>query len=510
LLMLEEIQSESRKQPDISQLVRSLKSIMSSGAETYETLAIIVREAAAAIGGHLFLSRYDAADQMFRALTWHSSVSPGDVTLDKKFMGSSYLSGQPIIVHNMSQYNYRLRPGVARLRFMSMVGVPLMTRQGLAGVLEAFAEDADHFSDLDADLLAIFAREAANVIEQVNSQREASYRAAENDFLREAAKLEQASLGSLLYTVGEAFAGVLGIDGIAVFGLDPQLKGNPLQEVMAKGFSMTDISRLKTLYGREYRKLLPAGPEGGRQELIVKQILSQDAGGVAKLLYTVPIVHRQTLHGLVVFYWWQRDKIIDMASLEKFIERMVGHITMVMGRKDIYANVQRLSFSDLLTGLANRRLFDYVLDRELKKLKRGDQPLSLLMIDLDYFKTINDVYGHQAGDAVLEQIGALLKESFRNIDLPTRYGGEEFAVILPDTDEVQANAAAERFRTRVAGHNFWTGNCYINVTVSVGGTTHGCREPGAVSAEKLILTADQALYLAKQQGRNRTVFTGGS
>lgn len=505
--MLEEKDIAGRKPLDAGQLVRSLRTILFSGADADATLATIVREAGAVVNcDHLFLSRYDAASQMFRSLAWQSSVSPSDVSLDQKFMGNSYLGGQPVVVHDMSQYNYRLRPGVARLGFMSMVGVPLMTRRGLAGVLEAFAEEADHFSDLDADLLTIFAREAATVIEQVNLERETRYREAENDFLRESVKLEQASLGSLLYKVGESFAAVLGVDGIAVFGIEPQLEANPLQEVMAKGFSMSDISRLKSLYGREFlQKLLP-GPEGDRGELIVKQSFRQGGGGAAKLLYTVPLVYRRTLHGLVVFHWRQLDMVIDMAGLEKFIERMVGHITMVLGRKDIYANIQRISFSDLLTGLANRRLFDYVLDRELKKLKRGDQPLSLLMADIDYFKTINDVYGHQAGDAVLEQLGAIMKDSFRNIDLPTRYGGEEFAVVLPDTDETQARAAAERLRLRVAEQKFWTGNGYINVTVSIGGATYGCREPGETSIERLILAADQALYQAKQQGRNKTIF----
>lgn len=505
--MLQGNETEGRRSLDIGQLVRSLKMIVSSRADAHETLAMIVREAGAVIRcDHLFLSRYDTASQMFRSLAWKSSVNPSDVALDQKFMGNSYLSGQPIIVHDMAQYNYRLRPGAARIGFQSMVGMPLMTRYGLGGVLEAFAEQPDHFSDIDADLLEVFAREAATIIEQVNLEREAGYRAAENDFLREAVKLEQASLGSLFYKVGESFATVLGVDGIAVFGVESQLAGNPLQEVMAKGFSMSDIGRLKSLYSQEFlQKLLP-GPEGGREELIVKQTFRKAGGGAARLLYTVPIVYRRTLHGLVVFYWRQFDKIIDMSSLEKFIERMVGHITMVLGRKDIYANVQRISFSDLLTGLANRRLFDYVLDRELKKLKRGDQPLSLLMADIDYFKTINDVYGHQAGDAVLEQIGSIMKLCFRNIDLPTRYGGEEFAVVLPDTDEERAKAAAERFRARVAEQKFWTGNGYINVTVSVGGATYGCREPGETSVEGLILAADQALYQAKQQGRNRTVF----
>lgn len=495
---------------DIGRLIRGLNLALAGGGGTREALDLIVQEAYAAVAcEHVFLSRYEAGGQLFRSVAWRSSVNPGDVSLEQKFMGSSYLTGQPVTVNDLSQYNYRLRPGVARLGFMSMVGIPIVTRQGFVGVLEAFAEKADHFSDLDLDLLTLFGREAALIFERADLAGETKYRTAENEFLLEALKLEQASVGSLFYKLGETFASVLGVDGIAVFGVEPGLPESPLQEVMARGFSMTDVSRLKTLYGKEQlAKLVPAAEEGEACR-IVKQSFRQS--GAAKMLYTVPIIHRRSLYGLVVFYWQQVDKTADTAGLECFIERTVGHITMVLGRKEIYANIQRISFSDLLTGLANRRLFDYVLDREFKKVRRSDKPISLLMADVDYFKNINDVYGHPVGDLVLEHIGNIMKENFRVIDLPARYGGEEFAVILPDTDREQAVAVAERLRKKIAEHKFPVGNGFINATISIGGATWSNRDKsGDASAERLILAADQSLYQAKQRGRNITFFANGS
>jgi two-component system cell cycle response regulator len=509
MLCVNDDQKQAKRGPiDLARLIKGLGMAIAAGAKTRDALDLLVQEAHAAVGcDHLFLSRYEAAAQTFRAVAWRSSVDPGDVSLDQKFMGNSYLNGQPIVVHDLSQYNYRLRPGVARLGLLSMVGVPIVTAQGVIGVLEAFAEQPDHFSDLDADLLALFARQAAAIIERADWEREAKYRTAENDFLIETLKLEQASLGSLFYKVGETFASVLGVDGIAVFGVEPALPDSQLQEVMARGFSMADIGRLKALYGKERLQKLLSIPDGGSKELIVKQTFRQSGAGAAKLLYTVPIAYRGSLQGLIVFYWRQIDKSADPAALEKFIERTVGHVTMLLGRKDIYTNIQRISFYDLLTGLSNRRMFDYVLDREIKKMRRTGKPLSLLMVDVDFFKSINDIHGHPAGDAVLEQISAIMKETFRSVDLTARYGGEEFAVILPDTDRVQAVSVAERLRLRVAEHQFRIGKGFINVTISIGGATWQNRDgAGEATGERLIASADKALYQAKKMGRDITIF----
>ncbi len=497
-----------RRKLDGGRLIRGLGAALAPGADLPDALGIIVREAHAAVDcGHILLSRYEAAEGHFRAVAWRSSVDPGDTSREQKFMGSSYLTGQPVVIHDLSQHNHRLRPPGLR----SLIGIPLVASQGVVGVLEAFSEHPDHFSDLDAELLTLFAKTAAAVIERADLAQEAKYRQAENDFLSETAKLEQASSGGLFYKLGETFAAVLNVDGIAVFGIEPELPDSQLQEIMARGFADTDIGRLKTLYGKENLRMLTAAADGGGTK-IVRQTLRRNGSGPAKLIYTVPIIHRRGLIGLIVFYWRHIDKTLDTAGLESFIERTVGHITTILGRRDIYANIQRVGFSDLLTGLANRRLFDYVLDRELKKVRRSSKPISLLMADLDHFKAINDTYGHLAGDGVLEQIGAILRAIVRNVDLPARYGGEEFAVILPDTGREQAMIIAERLRGAIAAHQFPIGNGFINITISVGGVTWSGRETatGDASAELFITAADQALYQAKQLGRNATVFARGT
>ncbi|MDR3592073.1 MAG: sensor domain-containing diguanylate cyclase [Negativicutes bacterium] len=492
-------------QLDARQLVRSLNSILAPSRASGEVLDTIVKEASAAVNcKHLFLSRYDPASKTFQAVAWRSSISPSNIALEQKFMGSSYLDKQPIIVNDLSQFNYRLRPAVARLGLLSLAGIPFEIAGGVIGVLEAFAEEVNHFSDFDIDCLTLFARQAAVVMEKIDLERENKLRSAENELLADALRLEQASLGSLLYKVGETFSALFEFDGIAAFGFEPEVEGSPLQEVMAKGFSMPDISRLKTMFNQELLEHLVSESEG-KEHGIFKQTLRQPGPGGAKLLYTVPIIHKRTLYGIVVFYWKKADKDSDITSLEQFIKRIIGDITLILNRKSVYSNIQRVGFSDTLTGLPNRRLFNYILDREMKKAKRNQKPLSLLMIDIDFFKNINDSFGHSVGDVILEQIGVILRDSSRNADLPARFGGEEFTVVLPETDRNSAAAIAERVRERVAKCQVQIGKQCLTVTVSIGGATYDPVKE-THDGDSLVQTADQALYQAKELGRNLVVF----
>ena len=167
--------------------------------------------------------------------------------------------------------------------------------------------------------------------------------------------------------------------------------------------------------------------------------------------------------------------------------------------------LETLSFADALTGVANRRAFDQSLDSEWRRGLRSRQPLSLLLIDIDYFKSFNDTYGHPAGDKCLAAVAAALSGFPRRAgDRVARYGGEEFAALLPLTDVLGAMALAKRMRAAVEGLNVpHTAGVGGRVTISVGCATS---EPtSGMSAEALIAAADAALYEAKRSGRNRVV-----
>jgi len=161
--------------------------------------------------------------------------------------------------------------------------------------------------------------------------------------------------------------------------------------------------------------------------------------------------------------------------------------------------LEGLSVTDELTGLLNRRGFQSVIDNELARSERGGRSFSLLMCDCDFFKHLNDQLGHHAGDDALNSIGKLLEENKRRIDVAARVGGEEFALVLPETDQHEAFIVAERLRSRFADG---FADQPVALTLSLGVATYPTH---GMTADALLRASDEALYAAKALGRDRTV-----
>lgn len=158
------------------------------------------------------------------------------------------------------------------------------------------------------------------------------------------------------------------------------------------------------------------------------------------------------------------------------------------------------SMRDGLTGLYNHRYFFQVLNRDFSLARRNDNNYACLLLDLDYFKSINDSFGHPFGDEVLKGVAEIMQDRVRETDLVARYGGEEFAVLLPGTDLAGATLLAEDIRTKIAERVFRHGTDLVRVTVSIG--VGSLREHGPESSLDLLTLTDKALYQAKTHGRN--------
>ncbi|MCR2043844.1 GGDEF domain-containing protein [Anaerosalibacter massiliensis] len=167
----------------------------------------------------------------------------------------------------------------------------------------------------------------------------------------------------------------------------------------------------------------------------------------------------------------------------------------------LYEKIDKYSKTDFLTGLYNRRYIDREIEEFLQKYKNTEKKASLLMVDIDHFKLINDTYGHDIGDRVLKEISNIMKESIRKNDILIRFGGEEFIFFLPDTDIKMAQIIGERLRSKIENHQFKCNKNKILVTISIGiSEEKSIREKDDIY--NMIVRADKALYEAKKSGRN--------
>jgi diguanylate cyclase (GGDEF)-like protein/PAS domain S-box-containing protein len=203
-----------------------------------------------------------------------------------------------------------------------------------------------------------------------------------------------------------------------------------------------------------------------------------------------------------------RARAALLADRERLVETLGKQLALALGNIRLRATLREQSARDSLTGLFNRRYMEESLDREIRRAAREGYGLGLLLADLDNFKQLNDAFGHAAGDAVLRRTGRFLGAAIRGEDIPCRYGGEEFVVILPKASLDDTYRRAEALREGIKAGPFEepTG-LYPTATMSVGVAAYP--EHGS-SAAQLILAADSAMYLAKGQGRDRVVVAGGS
>lgn len=182
------------------------------------------------------------------------------------------------------------------------------------------------------------------------------------------------------------------------------------------------------------------------------------------------------------------------------LESLVRCLLFPLRNALLYRQAVQASLKDPLTGAGNRVALEQGLARETELCRRHGQALSVVMLDMDHFKSLNDTYGHQAGDAALKAVVLLLREQLRNVDMVFRYGGEEFVLVLSNTGAAAASIVAERIRCAVESLCLLVGDKQVRLSASLGCATY---QP-AETQDNLLRRADHALYEAKRDGRNRT------
>jgi len=256
------------------------------------------------------------------------------------------------------------------------------------------------------------------------------------------------------------------------------------------GMSLTEVfrDRLSALVAEEF----------SIQSMNSLPVSSQEGFSEALL---IPLYRHETAFGMIVLLNSPSKALPDIAKCKKNILFLIEQSVRAFENAESFTKVNEMLFIDDLSGLYNHRYLDVALEREMQRVERYASHLAILFLDVDSFKQVNDVHGHMVGSRVLSEFGALIKNSVRTVDIVIRYGGDEYTVILVETNCATAELVAERIRRQVEAHHFSGADGeIIRLTCSIG---FACCPDDTVSKDTLLEMADRAMYVGKTSGKNR-------
>jgi diguanylate cyclase (GGDEF)-like protein len=223
----------------------------------------------------------------------------------------------------------------------------------------------------------------------------------------------------------------------------------------------------------------------------------------------LPLIRQGNLIGSLNLGSFRSERFVS-GSRTDFLERLAAIVAICVENATNHERLKLVGLTDPLTGVNNRRFFEQRLLEEVSVSIRHRQPLACMFLDVDHFKQVNDKFGHQLGDVVLQEIARLINQELRSSDIIARYGGEEFVALLPNTLVGDAGEIAERIRETIAGHNFYLPqdkNHKVSISIGLSVMDGNTEHTGVEEISKdLVANADDALYQAKKAGRNRVVF----
>ena len=454
---------------------------------------------------HACLALAEGQPPQLRIVAARSKIPlPSQLTLSESFHGRVFLERKPMIIDDITQHSDPIYDHYRHAGLRSSVAVPIMHNDEAIGVLELVSPHEKSFTPHDAALLSVFAQHAGEAITNaklfeatVNSLKEITLL---YDIVKDLSGT--ASPAQLLKNVTAKTDRYLEPDGIAAYIMHHRSDGLHAEPVIAHNLTKEEVTNLQTLFSSSkawwpWADLVNAN-SCGQGQLITMSVLTK------RRLDIVPLLTGDGLQGIIVFVWNNPDQGIP-DDFKLTLETIACQTAIGLERAFLYETSRVLSLTDALTLLPNRRQFDLSLNKELTRAILYNRPISLLMIDIDFFKKINDTYGHLAGDAILQQLADLLRTAFATTEIPARFGGEEFAVILPETGPAEAAKKADDFRQYVAQKRFSAGHETVQLTISVGVAGLESNVKAEITGNDLIAMADKALYKAKQSGRNKVV-----
>jgi diguanylate cyclase (GGDEF)-like protein len=423
------------------------------------------------------------------------------IRVGEGLIGGAAKMRKAVLMKNLAKGRHRVRYFRDDGKVVSLMSVPVIEEEVVRGLLVADHAEEGQFSRSELEVFEGFAVEVNLLLENSRS----SWRDRRSASMETVSAISKALMSStlnlkeMLETLVVEVKGEVPYDQCAVFLVDPSSRRLILNA--CKGFLFAENEHVSFPMDDNS---LPSYIATHGQPLLFSNVkhlqIVPGYTGIEKMhsFMGFPLKFREELEGVLIFASAQQGKFTSYQK--EILDILVNQASAQVSNAILHEQVQRVAITDGLTGLYNHRHFQERLSHELKRSLRQDQRVSLLLLDIDHFKSLNDDYGHPFGDEVLKGISAQLSLLARDIDLVARYGGEEFVVVLGNAGRRDCKRVAERIRKEIEGLSFDFKGKTVKVTVSVGGATFP--EDGETK-EELIRHADQALYQSKHSGRNR-------
>jgi diguanylate cyclase (GGDEF)-like protein/PAS domain S-box-containing protein len=434
------------------------------------------------------------------------------MALGEGAMGAAVERGSPVVIENYQTWENR-SPKFQNQEWRAAIATPLRFRDQIVGALGIVDVDPRRkFSLDDMQLLDLFAQQAAIAVENARLYAAEKQRAEELSVLYEASTKISRSIDhtAVANIAAEEMARSVHATSAHIYNCDlDEGTATLIAEYFGPGANEQErVSDLYTKYDlTKYPKTLAALRQGnifairaGDQDLDPEDSAELVKYRIKSTL-NVPMIASGKVLGFAEIWDSTTEREWEAEDL-RICQTLANQTAVTLDNARLYSEMQHMAITDPLTGVYNRRGLFEAGEREIQRAIRTDRPLSGIMIDIDHFKKVNDTYSHAVGDQVLQGMIELCKKQLRSTDILGRYGGEEFAILLPETDCQIAYRIAERIRQSIAETPIRTKEGEISITISMGIT---CTREGISDVGIFLDRADTAMYTAKTLGRNRVV-----